>query len=90
MGNLELNLLLKYGVPLAVKLLREGHSTAEVETAVKAVKIVSGIAEVNVQEVLLKADDAQTESIVDGLFGVLTGVGDALGGLLRAIGELFS
>ena len=88
MGNLELGLLLKYGVPLAVKLLRGGETEDETVEAVKAA--IAGMANPpDVGETLLEADDEQAKGIVEGLFGVLTGVTDAFGGLLKAIGGLF-
>ena len=89
MGNLELQLLMKYGLPLAVKLLGEGKTTEEARIAVEAVKVVSSVAGGDAVGALLKADDKQVDGIVEGLFGVLTGVGDAVGGLLKAIGGLF-
>ena len=89
MGSLEFQLLMKYGLPLAIKLLGDKHSEQEVKDAVKAVKIVADVSGDDAKEALLKADDKQTEGIVEGIFGLLTGVGDALGNLLKAIGGLF-
>jgi len=87
--KLETILLLKYGVPLAFKLLGEGKSATEVKNAVEAIKIVSGVGGTDVKEALAEADEKQTNGIVEGLFGVLTGVTDAFSNLLKAIGGLF-
>ena len=88
MGSLELSLLLKYGVPLAVKLLKDGET--EDETVEVVVTAITGLSDnIDVGEALLKADKEQAKGIIDGLFGVLTGVTDAFGNLLKAIGGLF-
>ena len=87
MGSLELELLLKYGLPVAVKLLQDGKDTNEVVEVVT--KVITGIKDKDIAEVFVKADDKQTKGIIEGLFGIITGVGDALGGLVKAIGGLF-
>lgn len=88
MGSTELALLLKYGVPLAVKLLSEGKDEEEtVEAVTSAITNLESGAEID--EVLLAADEEQTKSIIDGLFGVLTGTLGAVGGLLKAFAGLF-
>lgn len=89
MGALELQLLLRYGVPLAVKLLAGGKSEKETVEAVQ--NTVSDLAKGrDAVEALLKADDKQVEGIVEGLFGVLTGVADALGNLIKGFCDLFA
>ena len=84
MGSMELNLLLKFGVPLAVKLLVAGKDEKEVTDTVTAA--VSGMAagKVEIGKALLAADEKQTQSIIDGLLGVIVGTVDAFGGLIKA------
>ena len=87
MGSTELNLLLKFGVPLAVRLLADGED--EKETIVTVTSAITGMASrVDVGEALLEADEQQTKSIIDSLFGVIVGIGDAFGGLIKAIAGL--
>jgi hypothetical protein len=88
MGSLEMMLLMKYGIPLAIKLLSEGKDDKETidaaNTAIGA--ITSGH---NAGDVLIGADEQQTNDIVNGLYGVLTGVTGAFGGLVKSLGNLF-
>ena len=88
MGNLEMELLLKYGIPLAAKLLKSGESEEKVIEAV--ITTVSGLKDApDIGEALAKADKEQAKGIIEGLFGVLTGVVGAFGGLLKAFYGLF-
>ena len=82
MGTIELGLLLKFGVPLAVKLLTAGKT--ETETVIEVSHAIAGMSETNVGEVLLLADEQQSKSIIDGLFGLITGVANAFGNLINA------
>lgn len=89
MGTTELNLLLKFGVPLAVKLLADGKEEKEaIEIAKTAVAGMASGGNLDIGDVLLAADEEQTQSIIDGFFGLITGVGDAFGNLLKALGGL--
>lgn len=85
MGSTEFALLWKIGIPLALKLWNNGEDEKDVVKAVVAV--IENPPDIT--EALLKADKEQTDGIVEGLFGVLTGAVDAVGGLLGAIGKLF-
>lgn len=89
MGSVELALLIKYGIPLAVKLLSNGKNEPETVEAVNTV--ITGISSGgDVSGALLNADETQTNNIVDGFFGLLTGVSGALGNLVKGLGSLFS
>ena len=90
MGTVEMALLLKYGIPLAVKLLSNGVDEKETTKAVTVA--IAGIAsgEVNdIGPVFEEANEEQTKNIIDGLFGVITGATNALGGLVKALFRLF-
>lgn len=89
MGSTELALLLKFGVPLAVKLLKDGKEETETIEVVSAAIVNMEAGEMDVGTALLEADEEQTRNIIDGLFGVITGIADAVGGLLKAIVGLF-
>ena len=83
-----IELALKYGLPLAIKLLNNGKDETETQAVVTAA--ITGITSgTDATETLLKADDAQTASIVDGLFNVITGAAGGLFGLIGALGGLF-
>ena len=84
MGTVELALLLKFGVPLAVKLLANGKDEEETSVVVGDA-IEKMAANKDVGPVLRTADKAQTESIINGMFSVIVGTGDAIGCLLKAI-----
>ena len=86
MGSIELALLLKYGLPLAIKLLDNSKDTDETIEVVTSV--IAGMYKGNVSEALINADDEQTESIITALFDVITGVSDAVGNLIKAFGRL--
>jgi len=81
MGSVELALLIKYGLPLAMKLIKAGEDGTKVAEVVTNIVTVKG----DIAETLLTADDQQTQAIIDGLFGE---VGKSLDDLLKAIGEL--
>lgn len=97
MGSTELGLALKYGVPLVVKLLADGKK--EEETVAAVADVITNMAtggagdagEIGavISNGLLGADEQQTKNIIDGLFGVLTGVMGAIGGLLHAFTRVF-
>ena len=90
MGNLELGVLLKYGIPLVVKLLAAGKKEEETVKAVTTaiVNLDGGVVEV--REKLLAADDEQARGIVEGMFRVLMGVVDGVFNLAGAlVGLLF-
>ena len=89
MGSTELALILKFGVPLAVKLLSDGRDETETVEAVTGAIVNMESGDIELEETLLEADKEQTKSIIDGLFGVITGAAGALGGLLKAIIGLF-
>ena len=84
MGTTELALLLKYGVPVAVKLLADGKEESETVDAVTSAITNMDAGVPDVGEKLLKADEEQTKNIIDGLFGMITGLGGAFGGLVKA------
>ncbi len=84
MGTGELGLLLKYGMPLAEKLLAADKKKGEtIDAVVGAVNNLSDIPDMG--EALLNADKDETANIIDGLFGVLAGVGDAVDGLAETL-----
>lgn len=89
MGTTETALLLKYGIPLAVKLLADGKD--ETETTESVVKAVAGMSAggIDIGDKLLNADKEQSDGIIEGLFGVITGAGNALGSLVKAFFGLF-
>lgn len=91
MGTTELTLLLKYGIPLAIKLLNNGKDEEETTKAVTGAieGMAAGEVDVGMGDALVKADKEQTKSIIDGLFGVITGTANALGGLVKALFGLF-
>ena len=89
MGNTELALLLKFGVPLAVKLLNDGKDEDETIEFVKTAIVNLEGGNTDLGSALVNADNEQTKNIIDGLFGVITGVGDAVGGLIKAFFRLF-
>jgi len=88
MGSTELALLLKYGVPLVIRLLADGKNSEYVEEVVSCA--ITGVAtsDIEVRDALINADGKQTQSIIASLFGVITGATDALGGLVCALGGL--
>jgi len=84
MGSVETTLILKYGIPLAIKLLNSGED--EPETVETVTEVIAGMEESgDVGELLVKADAEQTKGIVDALFDVITGAADAFGGLVKAL-----
>ncbi len=87
MGTVETELILKYGIPLAFKLWNDGKD--EPETVKAIVAAVAGFRESDMTDALLKADEKQTKGIIDGLFGIITGATDAIGGLVKGIFGLF-
>jgi len=87
MGSTELTLVFRYGIPLAIKLLADGKSEAEIEKAVSATITgiyVANAGELDVVAALAEADEKQADGIVDGLFGVITGAAGAVVGLIKA------
>ena len=85
MGNLELELALKYGIPLAVKLLSDGKGAKETELVVKEAVRNLVTSEVDFGKALAEASDEQADGIVEALFGLITGVAGAVGGLIKGI-----
>lgn len=85
MGTIETALLLKYAIPLAVKLLKHGKDEEETVTAVTEAIDGMAIGDVDVGDALVKANKEQTKNIIDGLFGIITGTANALGGLVKAL-----
>lgn len=83
MGTVETELILKYGLPLIVELFVAGKS--EPDTVKAVVAAVAGFKQPNIAEKLLEADEKQTKSIIEGLFGVITGATDAIGNLVKSI-----
>ena len=76
MGSTELALILKYVVPLAIKLANDGKD--ETETVTEIVSVINNIDKSpDAIETLANADPEQTKSIIDGLFNVITGVAGA-------------
>ena len=75
MGSIETILFWKFVVPLAAKIFFGGEGTP-IEAAGKAIAEINSIKAglKKADQVLLAADDEQTESIIDGLFGLATGV----------------
>ena len=89
MGSVELGLLLKFGVPLAVKLLGDGKNPDETVEVVTAAIVNMEAEPPDISEALLAANKEQTKNIIDGLFNVLTEGLGAFGGLLKAFFGLF-
>ncbi len=86
MGSIELALILKYGIPLAIRLLADGKD--EDKALEIATSAIAGMYRGNAGEALAGADDGQTESIISGLFDVIADVSDAMGNLIKAFGGL--
>ena len=84
MGTVETALLVKYGIPLAVKLLSSGKS--EADTVVAVVEAIDGLDKDEIVNTLVDAGEENAKSIVDGLFDLITGVA---GGLAKLLGGLF-
>jgi len=89
MGSTELALLLKFGIPLAIKLLAGGKD--EVETVEAINNLITGIANdsVDVGDALLLANQEQTSGIIQGIYDVITGATNALSNLVKAFSNLF-
>jgi len=89
MGTTEMGLILKYGIPLAIKLLAGGKDQEETEEAVQ--DAVGGIASgEDVGGVLLSADEQQAQTIIDGMYDVITGATGALSSLIDGLAALFA
>ena len=88
MGSTELRLLLMYGVPLAVKLLRGGKDEKETVDAVTNAIVNLDGGDIDVGKTLLAANKEESKNIIDGLFDVITGVADAFGNLIGAFARL--
>lgn len=82
MGTIETQLMLKYGVPLAIKLLANGR----VDAANEAQAIIENLDSEGVGEALIHADSVQAESIVEGLFQTVIGKG--IGDLVSVLAGL--
>ncbi len=81
MGTVETALLLKYGLPLAVRLIANGVAKDDaIEATTDMVEAIN--AEEDVAQYLLKADAKATAIIVDGFYDTLTGVAESLKKLL--------
>ena len=89
MGATELALILKFGIPLGMKLISKGAKEQEAIDAVAATIDNLEANPLSMREVLLTADEQQTDDIINHLFGVITGIGGAGGGLLRVLFSLF-
>ena len=86
MDPATLALILKFGIPLAFRLLNDGKDNQEaIETAQETVE---ALATGDVVESLIAADEEQTEFIVNCLHGALSGVAEALGELLGNINDI--
>lgn len=90
MGALELSLILKYGVPLAIKLLLGGKIESETVDAVNSVITGMASGDIDVAKVLLAADEEQTNAIINGTYNVIIGTADALGDLVKSLSVLFA
>ena len=90
MGSTETILFWKFVVPLAAKVFMDSDKLP-IEAAKEAIEQVNNIkAGLNdAEEVLLAADEKQTESIISGLADLVTGVVGAPVALLAAFLELF-
>lgn len=90
MGTVEAALLLKIVVPLAVKLLFGGATQPETVAAVN--NTITGIAngDSDVTEILLSANEEQTQAIVNGMYNFITGTTGALEGLISGLAGLFT
>ena len=86
MTKIGLLLALKYGVPLIKKLLDDGQDESEAVVTVN--EILANIPLGAPAETLLAADEETTKAIVDGMFGVITGVVDATLNLLGLMTDL--
>ena len=91
MSPLILGLTLKYGVPLAIRLIDEGKAKDEQEAIETAQGIIADLAfSDSITERLVSADKEQTEFIVACLYDALTESIDAIQDLitnLRKIGQ---
>ena len=84
MGSIELTLLLRYGVPLAIKLIANGKTKND--AVVTAGDAAIGLAaDIDLAAKLVDAKPKQVKSIVDGLFDVITGASDAFSHLVVAL-----
>ena len=86
MSPLILGLTLKYGVPLAIRLIDEGKAKDEQEAIETAQGIIADLAfSDSITEQLVSADKEQTEFIVACLYGALT---EAIGAIQELITNL--
>ena len=90
MGSTETILFWKFVVPLATKVFMDSDKLP-IEAAKEAIEQVNNIKAglKDADEILLAADEKQTESIIDGLSGLVTGVVGAPVALLAAFLGLF-
>ena len=82
MGSVEIALLIKYGVPLVIKLLSNGKEEASaIEIAEES---IVNLKESGMVSTLLHADQEQTNVIVKALYDVVTGTALSAGKLIMA------
>ncbi len=86
MGAIEFQLFLMYGLPLIIKLLNEGRTDEQTTKAVA--ESIAGLKNSNVKDSLLNATPEQQESIVNGLYGVIAGAGNALDDIVKTFSNL--
>jgi len=84
-------LLWKFGLPIAVKIFNNDNKILPVDAATQAMAEVEVMRKnlKNADEILLAADEAQTQGIIDGLFSFATGVVGAPVALIATFLGLF-
>jgi len=89
MGNTEAQLALKFVLPVVIRMIANGKDEQETVEAAKDIIADFNKGGINFENKLLFADKEQTKSIIDGLFGLITGIPKALDGIIHALFGLF-
>ena len=83
MDPMLIMLILKYGVPLAIRLIKDGKD--DKEATQMALEVVENLATGDIKEKLLDADKEQTEFIINALYGALQGLHEKFQSLITTI-----
>ena len=91
MGSTELALIVKFGLPIAARIFDNDSKILPIDAAEQAIAEVEALRKnlKNADEILLAADEAQTQGIIDGLFSFATGVVGAPVALIATFLGLF-
>ena len=86
MDPVTLALILEIGVPLLIKLLNDGKENKEAVELAKAA--VSGLNNKDIAEKIVASTPEEKDAIVDSLYSVVVGAGNALTGLFASLSKL--